>query len=195
MLDRLPFSSSVSITRPAELAKELFTHKGSGTLVRRGERVVEATEWDELDLPRLRTLVESAFGRRLVPDYFERTRLHRAYVSEHYRAAVILVESEAGGEIYLDKFAVLDDAQGEGLGRAVWQVMRDQNPRVFWRSRHGNPVNAFYYAESDGHFKQEHWNVFWCGIHEPTELARCVAHCRERAPTLLEPLERAREAS
>lgn len=195
LLDRLPFSSSVSITRPAELAKELFTHKGSGTLVRRGERVVEAAGWDELDLPRLRTLVESAFGRRLVPDYFERTRLHRAYVSEHYRAAVVLVESEAGGEIYLDKFAVLDDAQGEGLGRAVWQVMRDQNPRVFWRSRHGNPVNAFYYAESDGHFKQEHWNVFWCGIREPGELARCVAHCRERAPTLLEPLADPREAS
>ena len=48
---------------------------------------------------------------------------------------------------YLDKFAVLDDAQGEGLGRAVWQVMRDENPRLFWRSRHGNPVNAFYFAE------------------------------------------------
>jgi acetylglutamate synthase len=35
-------TSSVSITRPAELAKELFTHKGSGTLVRRGERVLRA---------------------------------------------------------------------------------------------------------------------------------------------------------
>jgi acetylglutamate synthase len=39
LLDALPLTSSVSITRPAELAKELFTHKGSGTLVRRGERV------------------------------------------------------------------------------------------------------------------------------------------------------------
>ena len=39
LLDKLPLASSVSITRPAELAKELFTHKGSGTLVRRGERV------------------------------------------------------------------------------------------------------------------------------------------------------------
>ena len=29
-------------------------------------------------------------------------------------------------DTYLDKFAVLDDAQGEGLGRAVWQVMRDE---------------------------------------------------------------------
>ncbi|MDV3254248.1 MAG: acetylglutamate kinase [Lysobacter sp.] len=190
LLDRLPLSSSVSITRPAELAKELFTHKGSGTLVRKGERVLQAGSWDELDLPRLRTLIESAFGRRLAPDYFERTRLRRAYVSENYRAAVVLVDGgdEAGGETYLDKFAVLDDAQGEGLGRAVWQVMREQNPRVFWRSRHGNPVNAFYYAESDGHFRQEAWNVFWYGITEFEKLAGCVAHCRERVPTLLGPL-------
>src|SRR5690606_13446989 len=105
LLDRLPLSSSVSITRPAELAKELFTHKGSGTLVRKGERVLQAGSWDELDLPRLRRLIESAFGRRLAPDYFERTALHRAYVSENYRAAVILTSEEEG--IYLDKFAVL----------------------------------------------------------------------------------------
>src|SRR5699024_6596568 len=36
LLSDLPPSSSVSITRPSELARELFTHKGSGTLVRRG---------------------------------------------------------------------------------------------------------------------------------------------------------------
>jgi acetylglutamate kinase len=189
LLDRLPLSSSVSITRPAELAKELFTHKGSGTLVRRGERVLQADAWDALDLPRLRGLVESAFGRRLAPDYFERTRLRRAYVSENYRAAVILVEGHEAGETYLDKFAVLEEAQGEGLGRAVWQVMREQNPRVFWRSRHGNPVNAFYYAESDGHFKQEQWNVFWYGMEAFDAIARCVAHCRERTATLLGPLD------
>src|SRR5690606_22870076 len=57
LLDGLPPASSVSITRPAELAKELFTHKGSGTLVRRGERVLQAASWAELDLPRLRGLV------------------------------------------------------------------------------------------------------------------------------------------
>ncbi|MDD0946292.1 hypothetical protein LOD57_12705, partial [Xylella fastidiosa subsp. multiplex] len=56
LLDRLPLESSVSITRPADLAKELFTHKGSGTLVRRGERVIRATTWKDLDLPRLQHL-------------------------------------------------------------------------------------------------------------------------------------------
>ena len=182
LLDGLPLASSVSITKPAELAKELFTHKGSGTLVRRGERVLQASRWDQLDLPRLRELIESAFGRILHADYFERTTLHAAYVSENYRAAVILTSEDAG--VYLDKFAVLDDAQGEGLGRAVWQVMREENPRLFWRSRRGNPVNPFYYAESDGCIKQEAWQVFWYGLAGFDEIARCIEHCSARPATL-----------
>ena len=178
LLDRLPLTSSVSITKPAELAKELFTHKGSGTLVRRGETVLRASRWDELDLARLRTLIESSFGRRLVEDYFERTRLHRAYVSENYRTALILTDED--GLAYLDKFAVLDDAQGEGLGRAVWQVMRAENPRLFWRSRHGNPVNPFYYSESDGCWKQEKWKVYWYGIDDFDLVRSCVERCASR---------------
>ena len=163
LLDKLPLTSSVSITKPSELAKELFTHKGSGTLVRRGERVLQASRWDELDLVRLRGLIDSAFGRKLVDGYFDNTKLKQAYVSENYRAAIVLIEAD-DGRTYLDKFAVLDDAQGEGLGRAVWQVMREQNPSVFWRSRHGNAVNPFYYSESDGCLKQEKWKVFWYGM-------------------------------
>ena len=184
LLEHLPLTSSVSITRPSELAKELFTHKGSGTLVRRGEKVLRFTSWDGVDLQRMRTLIESSFGRTLVPDYFERTTPYRIYVSENYRTSMILTEE--GGLPYLDKFAVLDDAQGEGLGRAVWQVMRDENPRLFWRSRHNNAVNIFYYAESDGCFKQPRWKVFWYGIDDFATIERCVAHCAQRQPTLLD---------
>ncbi len=186
LLDGLPQASSVSITRPDELAKELFTHKGSGTLVRRGERVLQAETWDAFDLSRLRELIDSAFGRKLLPDYFERTALHRAYVSENYRAAVILTKEDAG--IYLDKFAVLDDAQGEGLGRAVWHVMREQNPTLFWRSRHGNPINHFYYSESDGCIKQDKWKVFWYGPASYALMEHYVQLCAQRPATLEEPI-------
>ena len=182
LLEKLPLTSSVSITRPAELAKELFTHKGSGTLVRRGERVLRFDSWEGVDLARMRELIESSFGRRLTADYFENTIPHRIYISENYRTALILTWEE--GFSYLDKFAVLDDAQGEGLGRAVWHVMREENPQLFWRSRHSNPVNIFYYAESDGCYKQEKWKVFWYGIEDFTDIERCVAHCRTRFPTL-----------
>jgi len=184
LLDKLPLSSSVSITRPSELAKELFTHKGSGTLVRRGEEVLTFDSWEGVDKARLRELIESSFGRQVVPDYFERTTPYRVYVSENYRAAMILTMDE--GLPYLDKFAVLDEAQGEGLGRAVWQVMREQHPQLFWRSRHGNPVNPFYYAESDGCLKQERWKVFWYGLDGFHTIERCVAHCATRQPTLVD---------
>jgi bifunctional N-acetylglutamate synthase/kinase len=184
LLQSLPLTSSVSITRPSELAKELFTHKGSGTLVRRGEKVFRFESWEGVDRERMRTLIESSFGRKVVDDYFERTKPYRVYVSENYRAAMILTNED--GLIYLDKFAVLDDAQGEGLGRAVWLVMREENPRLFWRSRHGNQINHFYYAESDGCYKQERWKVFWYGLHDFDTIARCVDHCAVRQPTLVD---------
>jgi acetylglutamate kinase len=185
LLDDLPPSSSVSITKPDELAKELFTHKGSGTLVRRGEKVLCFASWDGVDRERLRVLIESSFGRRLVADYFERVVPLRVYLSENYRAAMILTLHD--GLPYLDKFAVLDEAQGEGLGRAVWQVMREETPQLFWRSRHGNAINAFYHEQADGCLRQERWRAFWYGLGTDfAAIERCAAHCAQREPTLVD---------
>jgi acetylglutamate kinase len=182
LLLQLPPSSSVSITRPDELAKELFTHRGSGTLVRRGEKVLDFPGWEGLDLDKLKALVESGFGRKLAPDYFEKVQPWRVFVSEHYRAALILTLEE--GIPHLDKFAVSEDAQGEGLGRAAWQVMRAATPRLFWRSRWDNPVNDFYFDESDGCLKGEKWNVFWYGLEDFDEIRYAVDHCRARPASL-----------
>ncbi|HEX7324836.1 MAG TPA: acetylglutamate kinase [Rhodanobacteraceae bacterium] len=186
LLHDLPLTSSVSITHPAELAKELFTHRGSGTLIRRGERVLRFDSWADVDLERLRALIDSSFApRRLASDYFDYTHPYRVYVSENYRTAMILTLEN--GIAYLDKFAVSEDAQGEGLGRAAWQVMRAENPRLFWRSRHNNRVNIFYYAESDGCLKQPAYKVFWYGLDGNFDvIARCVAHCAQRRATLMD---------
>ncbi|MBD8526317.1 acetylglutamate kinase [Pseudomarimonas arenosa] len=182
LLMQLPPSSSVSITRPDELAKELFTHRGSGTLVRRGERIRRVTRWDKLDLTKLTTLIESGFGRKLAPDYFETTKPYKVYVSEHYRAALILTKEK--GIAYLDKFAVSDDAQGEGLGRAAWSVMRAENPKLFWRSRNGNAINDFYYSEAEGCIKDARWHVFWYGLESFNDVKFSIEHCRVRPPSL-----------
>ncbi len=182
LLKKLPLSSSVSITRPEELAKELFTHRGSGTMLRLGEKVIRATQWKQLDLKRLRELVESGFGRKLMPDYFKRTPLYRAYVSQHYRAALLITLED--GVPHLDKFAVAQDAQGEGLGAAAWMRMRSEIPRLFWRARPGNAVNDFYFDESDGCVKGEKWNVYWYGLESFAEIQRAVEHCRVRPATL-----------
>jgi acetylglutamate kinase len=182
LLMQLPPSSSVSITKPDELAKELFTHRGSGTLVRRGEAVRCVEGWGDLDRDKLRDLVESGFGRKLAPDYFETVQPYRIFVSEHYRAALILTLEE--GIPHLDKFAVSEDAQGEGLGRAAWQVMRDATPRLFWRSRWDNAINDFYFDEADGCIKGPKWNVFWYGLEHFDEIRFAVDHCRARPASL-----------
>ncbi len=182
LLQRLPGSSSVSMTRPAELAKELFTHRGSGTLIRKGEAIRRYTRWSQIDSERLKHLIESGFGRRLTADYFRKTRLHRAYISANYRAALIITMED--GIPHLDKFAVAEDAQGEGLGRAAWLRMKADTPQLFWRSRPENPVNEFYGEECDGCLKGERWTVFWYGLNNFADIQRCVEHCRVRPATL-----------
>jgi len=183
LLMQLPPSSSLSITRPDEMAKELFTHRGSGTLVRRGERIRRRTSWKNVDPARLRALIESSFGRTLTTDYFENTKPFRVYFSEHYRAAIVLTREN--GLTYMDKFVVSDDAQGEGLGRAIWQVMRLENPQLFWRSRRGNAINEFYFSNCDGAMKDEYWTVFWYGEMDWAAIRFAVSHAQKRRPTLI----------
>jgi acetylglutamate kinase len=166
---------------PEELAKELFTHRGSGTLLRRGEKIRRATKWSQLDLRRLRALIESGFGRRLAKDYFRRTKLHRAFVSEHYRAALLITLED--GVPHLDKFAVAEDAQGEGLGRAAWLEMKAE-VRACSGAPPDNAVNEFYFEAADGCIKGERWNVYWYGLEGFEQIERAVAHCRARPATL-----------
>lgn len=172
LLQDLPLSSSVSITRPKHLAKELFTHRGAGTLIRMGEKIFQYNQWDDVDLEKLTRLIESAFGRKLDQDYFQNTHLYRLYVSESCRAAALLTLEN--GIPHLDKFVVEDEARGEGLGRAVWQQMKNENPKLFWRARQANVVSSFYFQEADGGIKRGDWTVFWYGLDSYEQIQACV---------------------
>ena len=183
LLDDLPLSSSVSITSPAELARELFTHAGAGTLIRRGETILATASKNDLDLARLNALVTTAFGRAPIAGYWDNLVLDHAFVTDSYRAAAITTRLEDW--IYLDKFAVLDDARGEGLGRTVWNRLVEYAPRLIWRSRTANPVNSFYFDECDGAIRREEWTVFWRGEGiRPAEIDSVVTRVFELPPTL-----------
>jgi acetylglutamate kinase len=172
LLSELPPTSSVSITSPEHLAKELFTHGGQGTLVRRGERVVVHENWNTVDKPRLRALLEQCFARKLDERYFDEKAPYRVYLAESYRATAILTMEH--GVPYLDKFAVTNEAQGEGIGGSIWQRMRRETPKLFWRSRANNAVNAWYAQNADGLYKTPKWWVFWTGMSEFPEIQRSV---------------------
>ena len=167
LLDELPLSTSVSMTDAENLVRELFTHGGAGTLIRRGERVVIE---DHADVGVLTPLIERAFGRALAPGYWH--GVDPAYVvrTERTRAAA-LVTRMPGGLHCLDKFAVDPDARGEGLAKTVWAVLRERSPRLVWRSRAANPFNAFYAGQADGFLRRGPWWVFWHGDADEAALA------------------------
>ncbi len=172
MLSELPAESSVSITAPDHLARELFTHRGAGTLVRRGERVACFESFEALDRARLQQLLESCFGRSLKPGYFDEKNFFRVYLTEDYRATAILTRE--AGLPYLDKFGVTSKGQGEGLGSSIWARMRRDNQKLFWRSQTVNEVNSWYFQQSDGSYRTQKWTVFWYGMQSFEEIERCV---------------------
>lgn len=184
LLDQLPLSSSVSITSARDLPRELFTHRGAGTFVQRGERVLEYTSFDGLDLDRLRELLETGFGKQLHADYFLKQNVDRIYLTESYRATAVIVRE--GPVPYLDKFAVTPKAQGEGLGASVWARMREDYPKLYWRSRVSNAVNTWYFQQAEGSFRNEKWCVFWYGISDYDEMRTCVEKAFELPATLKE---------
>ncbi len=188
LLRKLPRSSSVSITSPDHLAKELFTHRGAGTLVRVGERIERYESFDRIDAPRLRELLELCFGRELDPRYFETKRPYAVYLADSYRATAIFTREEPMP--YLDKFAVTTEAQGEGIGGSIWKRVRKDIPKFFWRSRATNPVNDWYAEKADGSYKTEAWSVYWCGTRSFPEIQACIeralampATFRDRTPS------------
>lgn len=184
LLDGLPHESSVSITSPDRLARELFTHKGSGTLVRRGERVRVYESFDGIDRDRLRALLEGCFGRPLAPDYFETKECHCVYLTDSYRATAILTNEDSPVP-YLDKFAVTREAQGAGLGASIWMRMREANPKLFWRSRSENPVNPWYFENAQGSYREDPWTVFWYGLESWDEAETCIERALSLPPTFL----------
>ncbi|MEO1252891.1 MAG: acetylglutamate kinase [Pseudomonadota bacterium] len=172
LLESAPLSSSVSITTPAGLFRELFTHGGSGTLVRMGERVTSTTSKDEIDGARLAALVESAFDRKLKPGWFDGLNLKEAFISESYRAGAVLTALDDFA--YLDKFAVVEDARGEGLSRTVWRRFVKSHPVFYWRSRTENGFNAFYHDTADGSVRAGPWTIFWIGETDFSKIARAT---------------------
>jgi acetylglutamate kinase len=112
----------------------------------------------------LRALLNASFGRAPVDELFTRP-IARAYVEEAYRGAALIDDTTLGA--YLSKFAVDAEAQGEGIGRDLWQLVTAENPTLFWRARPRNPINAWYAKQCDGLQRFKEWQVFWKGLPSP----------------------------
>ncbi len=125
---------------------------------------------------------EKSFSKKLDEDYFEKTVIHKAYITYCYRAAAIVTLID--GIPYLDKFVVADEAKGEGLGKVLWEKLQADNASLHWRARTANAINGFYFNNADGCIKTEGWNVFWYGLKNFELVSQCVEQASKKMTTL-----------
>ncbi len=156
--------ASYVMASPLNLLAELFTTKGSGTLMRRSATVQSRESYSGLDQAALRMGMEEAFGKTLNPNFFARS-IHRAIIEKNYRGGAIF--SQLSGLPYLSKFWVNREAQGEGIARDIWEKSCAEIPSFFWRSREANPFNQWYMNACDGMQVSGDWRIFWKGLDAP----------------------------
>lgn len=179
LLNHLPSESSAVITSADTLLTELFSHKGSGTLFKNGDPIHRYSSLDGIDVKRLLALINKSFEKTLKEDYIDslKGRLHSIYLSEGYSAAaVITMEPVNGGTPYLDKFVISSSKQGQGTSHILWECIRLDLGKLFWRSRANNKINPWYFKHCDGSFVNGLWTVFWFGLADIRDSYNLVEH-------------------
>ncbi len=161
VLEKYRFLKSVSITTPITLFKELFTIKGSGTYIKLGSNIKTINNRNDISLQKLMLLLESSFKKRVKESFIEE-EFHSIILESEYRGAAIIKMTDYGA--LLSKFAVDEIARGEGIGREIWDKMKDLYKTIIWRANPKNPINKWYSQESDGTVKLGRWNVYWIGL-------------------------------
>ncbi|MCC5813502.1 MAG: acetylglutamate kinase [Leptospira sp.] len=151
---------NVSITSPSSLLKELFTIKGSGTLIKRGSKIQIFDDFHSLDRDKLQKLIENSFQRKCKPGFME-NNFYKVILESEYKACALFLQTESG--VLLSKFAVDEIARGEGVGREIWDLMKQTFPSLFWRAKISNPISHWYMKEADGMIKTQGWIYFWMG--------------------------------
>ncbi|XP_053309658.1 N-acetylglutamate synthase, mitochondrial [Spea bombifrons] len=190
LLNRLPSSSSAVITSSRSLLSELFSNNGSGTLFKNAERMLRFHSLQDVDTERLVSLVNHSFQKKLREDYISsvESRLNSVYLSEGYNAAAIITtEPVLGGMPYLDKFVVSSGKQGQGSGQMLWECLRQDIQTLFWRSRATNPINSWYFKNSDGSFSNKQWIFFWLGLADIRDSYELVNHAKSLPDSFCKP--------
>jgi len=107
VLNAMPNNTSYVITKVDDIIAELFTKKGCGTYFKIKEKIICTTDLADLNLSKLKQLIETSFEKKLKNDYFEnlKTLNPTIYVTETYSALAVVIQNFQDFA-YLDKFCV-----------------------------------------------------------------------------------------
>lgn len=185
LLDNLPRSSSVAIIHPESLERELFTHSGAGTLIRRGTKLQQASSLKEFeDLNKLKeTLIRDREGldsANVVDRYLEilESRPFKAYYDENMEALAIVLPPDSNSAISMGHLATLTMTRNAWLSNIadnVFQNLKRDYPKLAWTVKQDDENLTWFSEKADGSIARRGEVLFWYGIDSPEEVRELMA--------------------
>jgi N-acetyl-gamma-glutamyl-phosphate reductase/acetylglutamate kinase len=184
LLDDLPRSSSVAIIHPESLERELFTHSGAGTLIRRGTKLLQASSLKQFeDLEKLKkTLVREREGldaANVVDGYLEilESRPFRAYYDENMEALAIVLPPQEGSNAlgHLATLTMTRSAWLSNIADNVFQNLKRDFPKLAWTVKQDDENLTWFSEKADGSIARRGEVLFWYGIESPDEVRELMS--------------------
>ena len=183
LLDDLPRSSSVAIIHPESLERELFTHSGAGTLIRRGTKLQQASSIGDFeDMGQLKqTLIRDRDGldsAAVVDNYLEslKNRAFKAYYDENMEAlAIVLPPTDPTKLPHLATLTMTRSAWLSNIADNVFQNLKRDFPKLSWTVKQDDENLTWFSEKADGSIARKGEVLFWYGIESPEEVRELMS--------------------
>jgi N-acetyl-gamma-glutamyl-phosphate reductase/acetylglutamate kinase len=172
LLVTLPRTSSVSIISAEHLHKELFTHAGAGTLIRRGYKIsrYQGEELEYLDFDKIKALLEESdpeivSGHQSCNQFFKSLNANdgvTVYCDASYDSLALI--SRSSGFPILEKFVVSKDGLLNNVNENVWDLMVKNEEKLSWVVSKNNPHLTWYFERAEGSYTFGNRSLFWYGL-------------------------------
>nr|AOE43289.1 arginine [Cavenderia deminutiva] len=186
-LDVLPPATSITITSPGLLQKELFSRNGGGTTVEKGSAVLDQSS-SSFCFKRLSTLLgisgqSPASIKQIVQD-----RKLKVFVNASYSAGLVLSPLPSSPSVYhVDHFAFDRSAIDDESADSVLRAALSQHPSLIWNSAPhvralpeiAEALTSWFKKVSQGYASvegSEGDQVYWTGI-PVAEIQRPMSLC------------------
>ncbi|ORY12304.1 Aspartate/glutamate/uridylate kinase [Clohesyomyces aquaticus] len=183
LLDDLPRTSSVAIIHPQYLEKELFTHTGGGTLIRKGESIQTVTKYEDFeDVKTLRDALmrdrESLDSGDVIDRFMTalKTRPFEAFFDDSMGAVgIVYPPTEESGFAQLSTFTTTKDAFLTNVADNIFERMKKKYPKMYWTVETQDENLGWFKEKADGTLRREKEVFCFWGPADPTEVVSLMS--------------------
>lgn len=175
LLMHLPRSSSVAIINVDDLQKELFTDSGAGTLIRRGYKLSQYNDLNEINLDLLKSKLLNEVSN--VDSYLESLQDgdYAIYCDEPMEVLAI-VTGLSNKCANLNKLIISKSGWLNNVSESVFKLIKNDYKGFYWVVPENNENITFFFGKSDGSYSHGGKVLFWAGVEDLDEISALISN-------------------